>query len=92
MQLTSSTFLAALVGLAASYAAPAAAARHHTARHAHHAATSRPRRETAKPPAAPRGITAVPAGGLKVYCARRNPLLVRKMTQGAGTTVTVICR
>jgi hypothetical protein len=36
---------------------------------------------------------AVPAGGMKLQCPpARNPLLVRKMTQGNGTTVTIVCR
>jgi hypothetical protein len=42
---------------------------------------------------APHGVTLIPAGGVKLQCPpRRNPLLVRKMTQGNGTTVTVVCR
>jgi hypothetical protein len=55
-------------------------------------------KRTAKSPAkpasrAPGGTMTVPGGGLKVYCAAgKNPLMVRKMTQGAGTTVTVLCR
>jgi hypothetical protein len=45
------------------------------------------------PASAAHGATTIPAGGLKVYCGPgKNPLMVRKMTQGAGTTVTVICR
>ncbi|USI71722.1 hypothetical protein [Sphingomonas morindae] len=44
-------------------------------------------------PARPGGTMSVPGSGLKVYCpAGKNPLMVRKMTQGAGTTVTVVCR
>jgi hypothetical protein len=41
----------------------------------------------------PAGVTGVPGGGIKLFCpAHRNPLLIRKSTQGAGTTVTVVCR
>jgi hypothetical protein len=42
---------------------------------------------------APGGAITVGAGGTKLFCAgRASPLLVRKATQGNGTTVTVICR
>lgn len=38
-------------------------------------------------------VTTVPGAGMKLRCGPgRSPLLVRKMTQGNGTTVTVICR
>lgn len=58
------------------------------ARHAAHA----PRKEERKPAGAA-GATNVPAGGIKLYCGPgKAPLMVRKMTQGSGTTVTVICR
>ena len=58
------------------------------ARHDHRAT-----RLVAHRDAAPSGATSVPAGGLKVYCpARKGPLMIRKATQGAGTTVTVVCR
>ncbi len=43
--------------------------------------------------AKPSGVAGIPAGGIKLFCpAHRNPLLIRKSTQGAGTTVTVVCR
>lgn len=55
----------------------------HTARHA----------ETGRKQSAPSGATSIPGGGLKVYCGPgKNPLMIRKMTQGNGTTVTVVCR
>lgn len=42
---------------------------------------------------APGGAISVGSGGTKLFCAgRASPLLVRKATQGSGTTVTVICR
>lgn len=65
-----------------------AAATHHPAKSSrHHAAKPAPHRD-----AAPSGATRVPAGGIKLFCpARSNPLLVRKSTQGAGTTVTLVC-
>lgn len=54
-------------------------------------------RDTARTPSrtsnAPSGATSVPGGGIKLYCGPgKNPLMIRKMTQGSGTTVTVICR
>ena len=63
-----------------------------TAKHpvtsSHHHAT----RPAARHDAAPSGATRVPAGGIKLFCpARANPLLIRKSTQGAGTTVTLVC-
>jgi hypothetical protein len=43
--------------------------------------------------AAPAGASSVPGPGLKLFCPpHKNPLLIRKATQGAGTTVTVVCR
>jgi hypothetical protein len=74
---------------------------HHASTHhatGHHATESRHtgKAEHDKPAhdaAAPAGVTRVPAGGLKTYCpGRSSQMLVRKMTQGNGTTVTVICR
>ena len=57
-------------------------------RHGRHPAKPRVARS-----ASPAGTTAVPAGGLKLYCAgSRSPLLVRKFTQGNGTIVTALCR
>lgn len=76
-------------------------ARHHaTAKHgkaasAKHEKASRGKKghTATAAPAAPKGVTNIPGGGMKLYCGPgKNPLLVRKMTQGAGTTVTVICR
>ena len=47
----------------------------------------------AKKPSAPGGTITVGSGGTKLFCAgRASPLLVRKATQGNGTTVMVICR
>jgi len=74
--------------------------RHHAARTHHGQPAKRPvtasHRHVAKPAArrdaAPAGATRVPAGGIKLFCpARANPLLIRKSTQGAGTTVTLVC-
>ncbi|WP_298690946.1 hypothetical protein [uncultured Sphingomonas sp.] len=89
--------VAALALIAAAAATPAAAhTRHHSAPH-HRTSETRGSRHAKKPvehhSAAPSGVTAVPAGGLKIYCpARKTPLLIRKSTQGAGTTVTAVCR
>lgn len=73
---------------------PAAETRHrakparHGSKPSHHHETSVAHRD-----AAPSGATRVPAGGIKLFCgARSNPLLIRKSTQGAGTTVTMVCR
>ena len=90
------------VAAACAMAAPAGATHHkaHSAP-AHHKAEPKHPDSRHKPPAhhdAPRpavaaGATSVPAGGIKLYCGPgKAPLMVRKMTQGAGTTVTVICR
>jgi len=55
-----------------------------------HATKSKPVEHHATAPA---GASSVPGSGLKLFCpARKNPLLIRKATQGAGTTVTVVCR
>jgi hypothetical protein len=63
---------------------------HHKASSAHHAS---PKHRDDRKPAAAAGATTVPASGIKLFCGPgRSPLMVRKMTQGAGTTVTVICR
>lgn len=77
------------------------AATHHTTGHhqtshhherGHHPAKAATR-HASREPAKPAGVTGIPAGGMKLYCpAGRNPLLIRKSTQGAGTTVTVVCR
>ena len=78
-----------------------AAARHGTSHHAAKAAHGHPKpahratrqASSERRDAAPSGVTRVPGGGIKLYCAgRSNPLLIRKSTQGAGTTVTVVCR
>jgi len=79
--------------------------RHESSHHkasAHHATSTHHGKETrhASPapheerkPAVAAGATSVPAGGIKLFCGPgKSPLMVRKMTQGAGTTVTVICR
>lgn len=72
---------------ATSHHATAHHATAHRGKDAHHAA-----HEERKPTGAA-GATNVPAGGIKLYCGPgRAPLMVRKMTQGSGTTVTVICR
>lgn len=69
---------------------------HHEAKPAHHGRADRhASRKAIEPrkPAGAGGATSVPAGGIRLYCGPgRSPLMVRKMTQGAGTTVTVICR
>jgi len=77
----------------------AKATHHATASHhatAHHGKETRHTTHAAREerkPAAVAGATSVPAGGIKLYCGPgRSPLMVRKMTQGSGTTVTVICR
>jgi hypothetical protein len=80
--------------------APATASVHHrpTHRTAHAAHRPvKPKHHATKPAAhrdaAPPGATHVPGSGIKLYCAgRSNPLLIRKSTQGSGTTVTVVCR
>jgi PAB1-binding protein PBP1 len=89
---------AALLALAlAATTTPAMGTVHHRT-HSHPQRKAKPARHAAAKstrhgPAAPGGATAVPAGGIKLYCAPgKNPLLVRKATQGAGTTVTAICR
>ena len=65
-----------------------AGASRHSAKRPHHAT-----RPIAHRDATPSGVTHVLGGGIKLYCAgRSNPLLIRKSTQGAGTTVTVVCR
>ena len=79
---------------------PAWAAHRHPA--AKHPAKHRPspakhadqhRHGHAGKPSSPTGATSVPASGIKLFCGpRKTPLMVRKMTQGNGTTVTVICR
>jgi hypothetical protein len=73
------------------------ASSHHATKTAHHATSSdrhaSHRHAEEHKASTPSGATAVPAGGIKLYCGTgRSPLMVRKMTQGAGTTVTVICR
>jgi hypothetical protein len=70
--------------------APAHHAAAHRGNETHHAAhTSRSEHQ----PSVIAGGTTVPAGGIKLYCGPgKSPLMVRKMTQGTGTTVTVICR
>jgi hypothetical protein len=85
----------ALLGCAA-LAMPAGVSAHHSTR-SHHQAAKASKHHAAKPAkhdaAKPAGVTTVPASGIKLYCAAgRNPLLIRKFTQGAGTTVTVVCR
>jgi hypothetical protein len=79
------------------FAAGAGASTHHGSSAHHHQAAKTARRHAAKSTrhdaAKPAGVTTVPASGIKLYCAAgRNPLLIRKFTQGAGTTVTVVCR
>jgi hypothetical protein len=76
-----------------------AATEHHAKTPAHHGKDARHGKDTRhaareeRKPAAVAGATSVPAGGIKLYCGPgRSPLMVRKMTQGSGTTVTVICR
>jgi hypothetical protein len=74
---------------------------HHKASTTHHA-TAHHGKETRhdshaahedRKPVAVAGAVSVPAGGTKLYCGPgKSPLMVRKMTQGSGTTVTVICR
>lgn len=70
--------------------------RHRAEHHGHDrhrlSKASRDRKPAHTRVAVPGGVTMIPAGGLKVYCAARSPLMIRKMTQGSGTTVTVICR
>jgi hypothetical protein len=90
---------AVVLGLVLAAATPvAAASHHHHASSSHKAKTNKSAKHSTKPAthhadAAPKGVIPVPAAGVKLSCgAGRNPLLVRKMTQGAGTTVTVICR
>ncbi|PXA85365.1 hypothetical protein DMC47_37630 [Nostoc sp. 3335mG] len=62
----------------------------HHGKDTHHA--DRARHDERKPASAA-GTTSVPAGGIKLYCGPgKSPLMVRKMTQGNGTTVTVVCR
>lgn len=52
-----------------------------------------PESKKAQAAGAPGGAITVGSGGTKLFCAgRASPLLVRKATQGNGTTVTVICR
>ena len=76
----------------------ATASHHATAHHstAHHGKETRHTAHAAREerkPAVVACATSVPAGGIKLYCGPgRSPLMVRKMTQGSGTTVTVICR
>ncbi|WBO20868.1 hypothetical protein [Sphingomonas abietis] len=79
---------------------------HHAKAPAHHAAAAThgshhgkaSRKATTHKPAlaksaASSGATTVPSGGIKLFCGPgKGPLMVRKMTQGSGTTVTVICR
>jgi hypothetical protein len=94
--------MAALITAATVIAAtPAAASRHRRARthshtraehHRRAAITRRHAVAVRRDKTMPAGVTTVPAGGLKVYCPARSPLLIRKATQGGGTTVTVICR
>ncbi len=63
--------------------------RHRSTPSAHHHADKRDAHRDDKPA----GVTGVPGSGIKLFCpAHRNPLLIRKSTQGAGTTVTVVCR
>jgi hypothetical protein len=80
---------------------PAASSAHRPAQHSRHASKTahhraKPAHRDARPAhrdAAPSGASRVPPGGIKLFCgARSNPLLIRKSTQGAGTTVTVVCR
>jgi hypothetical protein len=66
---------------------------HHAKATAHRGKDTHHASREARKPAAVAGATSVPAGGIKLYCGPgRSPLMVRKMTQGSGTTVTVICR
>jgi hypothetical protein len=77
-------------GKTSSHATKHGTAKHGTAKAAKHGKKAEKKAE-ANP--APKGVTSVPAGGLKVYCAAaRKPLLVRQFTQGSGTTVTVLCK
>jgi len=68
----------------------------HRGTSSHHGKDKRhasPARHEDRKPAAAAGATSVPAGGIKLFCGPgKSPLMVRKMTQGAGTSVTVICR
>ena len=71
-------------------------AKYHMASEKHHAASAKHdahRHDRPARPSSPPGAANVPAGGIKLYCGPgKSPLMVRKMTQGNGTTVTVICR
>lgn len=93
--------LGAAPALATHHETPHHAKAHHAKTTTHHSAAAKHVTHHGKPPskaavhksAAPSGSTTVPSGGIKLYCGPgKAPLMVRKMTQGAGTTVTVICR
>ena len=80
---------------AALLAAGPAFAAHHGKPPVHHGGSGHAehRARHAAVPSAPKGATAIPASGIRLFCGPgRSPLMVRKMTQGRGTTVTVICR
>jgi hypothetical protein len=97
---------AALVGNAATAHTHHGRHAHHgssPARHlpSHHSSARHPAKDEgrkgharpARPEPAGFNVTTVPGAGMKLRCAPgRSPLLIRKMTQGSGTTVTVICR
>ena len=69
------------------------AVEHHAKASAHHGKDTHHASREERKPATMAGATSVPAGGIKLYCGPgRSPLMIRKMTQGSGTTVTVICR
>lgn len=94
-------FVVAMMGAAvvvagnAQAAHPFPASKHHAPSRHHnsstkHASSTKKRQHEA---ASSHGVTAIPSSGVKLYCpAHKSPLLVRKSTQGSGTTVTVICR
>lgn len=96
----SATHLALVLALAAGSSAALASTHHRTTHHratAQHRSSKPVHHGKAKPAkphdTKPAGVTGIPAGGIKLFCpAHRNPLLIRKSTQGAGTTVTVVCR
>lgn len=89
----------------ASHAAHHAAPSRHASKTPHHAASHTDKTHAGKThgaskthgsgklAAAPGGAIPVGSGGTRLFCAgHASPLLVRKATQGSGTTVTVICR
>ena len=87
--------LSAVAAAVASVAPTVASVRHKTSS-THHMASIKHamrRHDESRKPSTSSGARAVPAGGIKLSCdPGKSPLMVRKMTQGAGTIVTVVCR